>query len=89
MEDVILKTFSPADGPSALIVWVGQRHECVLSAVVVLRPHKCLIASVFLCARWKTPSNPFRAEPWSVGSIPTIIRVKDVSVSTQLVALVC
>jgi hypothetical protein len=32
-----LKTFSPAEGPSALIVWVGQRPECVLSVVIIVR----------------------------------------------------
>ncbi|KAJ3531998.1 hypothetical protein NM688_g7490 [Phlebia brevispora] len=26
---------------------------------------------------WKSPSNPFRGEPWKVGSVPTIIRLKD------------
>ncbi|KAI0652390.1 hypothetical protein C8Q79DRAFT_96742 [Trametes meyenii] len=26
---------------------------------------------------WKTPSNPFRAGPWHVSSIPTIIRTRD------------
>ncbi|KAI0081080.1 hypothetical protein K474DRAFT_1588315 [Panus rudis PR-1116 ss-1] len=26
---------------------------------------------------WKSPSNPFRADPYNVGSIPTIIRVDD------------
>ncbi|EKM61668.1 uncharacterized protein PHACADRAFT_83680 [Phanerochaete carnosa HHB-10118-sp] len=43
-----------------------------------------LIVWVGQRAQWKTPSNPFRAEPWKVGSIPTIIRVKDVSVSIRL-----
>ncbi|KAI0800745.1 hypothetical protein C8Q74DRAFT_1364431 [Fomes fomentarius] len=28
-------------------------------------------------AEWKTPSNPFRARPWEVESIPTVIRTKD------------
>ncbi|KAI0778713.1 hypothetical protein BD413DRAFT_609285 [Trametes elegans] len=28
-------------------------------------------------AEWKTPSNPFRAEPWNVSSIPTVIRTRD------------
>lgn len=53
VEAIVSKTFAPADAPSALIVWVGQRAE------------------------WKTPSNPFRAEPWKVASIPTIVRAKD------------
>ncbi|KAI0348297.1 hypothetical protein BDW22DRAFT_1424485 [Trametopsis cervina] len=53
VEDVVEKKFAGADGPSGLIVRVGQRAE------------------------WKTPKNPFRGEPWKVGSIPTIIRVED------------
>ncbi|EIW63986.1 uncharacterized protein TRAVEDRAFT_32840 [Trametes versicolor FP-101664 SS1] len=26
---------------------------------------------------WKTPSNAFRAGPWNVSSIPTVIRTRD------------
>lgn len=29
MEDLIERTFAPAEGPSGLIVYVGQRIECV------------------------------------------------------------
>lgn len=32
--------------------------------------------------RWKSPSNPFRGNPWKVTGVPTIIRVKDVSVTS-------
>ncbi|KAI0645105.1 hypothetical protein C8Q79DRAFT_927357 [Trametes meyenii] len=52
-EDTVKKVFSPADGPSGVIIYVGQRAE------------------------WKTPSNPFRAEPWNVKGVPTIIRARD------------
>jgi hypothetical protein len=30
--------------------------------------------------RWKTPSNIFRGEPWQVTSVPTVIKVEDVSI---------
>ncbi|KAI0715024.1 hypothetical protein C8Q76DRAFT_729248 [Earliella scabrosa] len=26
---------------------------------------------------WKTPSNPFRAPPWEVPALPTVIRTRD------------
>ncbi|KIK49524.1 hypothetical protein CY34DRAFT_69661 [Suillus luteus UH-Slu-Lm8-n1] len=29
---------------------------------------------------WKTPSNIFRGEPWQVTSVPTVIKVEDVSI---------
>ncbi|KAI1793203.1 hypothetical protein LXA43DRAFT_1003391 [Ganoderma leucocontextum] len=28
-------------------------------------------------SEWKTASNPFRAQPWNVQSIPTVIRIRD------------
>ncbi|TBU49980.1 hypothetical protein BD309DRAFT_946134 [Dichomitus squalens] len=28
-------------------------------------------------SEWKTPSNPFRAQPWNVQSVPTVIRIRD------------
>jgi hypothetical protein len=31
-----------------------------------------------LAGRWKTPANPFRAAPWKIQSIPTIVRLKEV-----------
>ncbi|KIP11094.1 hypothetical protein PHLGIDRAFT_60352, partial [Phlebiopsis gigantea 11061_1 CR5-6] len=51
VEDLVQRTFARADGPAALIVWVGQKPA------------------------WKSPSNAFRAQPWNVGSVPTVIRV--------------
>jgi len=27
--------------------------------------------------RWKSPSNPFRKDPWHLVSIPTIVKVED------------
>ncbi|KAI0361050.1 hypothetical protein OH77DRAFT_1543710 [Trametes cingulata] len=53
VEGVVQETFGPVDGPSGLIVYVGQRAE------------------------WKTPLNPFRAGPWNVDSVPTVIRTRD------------
>ncbi|PCH34208.1 hypothetical protein WOLCODRAFT_160690 [Wolfiporia cocos MD-104 SS10] len=53
VDGLLQQKFGPGNGPSGLIVYVGQRAE------------------------WKSPSNPFRAEPWKVESIPTIIRVRD------------
>ncbi|KAI0334416.1 hypothetical protein GY45DRAFT_1318433 [Cubamyces sp. BRFM 1775] len=53
VENVVQQTFGSADGPSAVIVYVGQRTA------------------------WKTPSNPYRAGPWNVNSIPTVIRSRD------------
>ncbi|KZT08663.1 uncharacterized protein LAESUDRAFT_648851 [Laetiporus sulphureus 93-53] len=53
VDNIIQNTFQPPTGPSALLVYVGQRPE------------------------WKSPSNPFRGEPWQVESIPTIIRLRD------------
>ncbi|KAI0319423.1 hypothetical protein OF83DRAFT_1054989 [Amylostereum chailletii] len=38
------------------------------SALIVYVGHK---------PEWKTPSNPFRAEPWLVQSIPTVVRTTD------------
>lgn len=29
VEDIVARTFAPADGPSGLIVYVGQKAECV------------------------------------------------------------
>ncbi|KAI0094461.1 hypothetical protein BDY19DRAFT_988302 [Irpex rosettiformis] len=39
----------------------------------------CLVVSIDdgVNPRWKSPSNVFRSEPWTVESIPTIIRVED------------
>ncbi|OBZ79111.1 Thioredoxin domain-containing protein 17 [Grifola frondosa] len=53
VDDAIQQAFGPAEAPSALIVYVGQR------------------------AAWKSRSNVFRAAPWKVDSVPTIVRVKD------------
>ncbi|KAI8981139.1 hypothetical protein BD414DRAFT_491771 [Trametes punicea] len=53
VEHVVQQTFGPADGPSGLIVYVGQRLA------------------------WKDASNPYRAGPWNVNSIPTVIRTRD------------
>ncbi|KAI0931509.1 hypothetical protein AcW1_001102 [Taiwanofungus camphoratus] len=53
IDNLVNKAFGPADGPTGLIVYVGQRAE------------------------WKSMSNPFRKEPWTVESVPTIIRVRD------------
>ncbi|CCM00024.1 uncharacterized protein FIBRA_02050 [Fibroporia radiculosa] len=53
VDRLVQNTFGPSDGPSALIVYVGQKAE------------------------WKSPTNPFRGEPWKVESVPTIIRVQD------------
>jgi len=52
VEDLIERTFAPADGPSGLIVYVGQRIE------------------------WKTGSNFFRATPWRIQSIPTVVKLQ-------------
>ncbi|KAN0133317.1 Eukaryotic protein of unknown function (DUF953) domain containing protein [Lactarius tabidus] len=52
VEDLIERTFAPADGPSGLIVYVGQRIE------------------------WKTGANFFRAAPWRIRSIPTVVRLQ-------------
>lgn len=35
MEDLIERTFAPAEGPSGLIVYVGQRIECVQLALIL------------------------------------------------------
>ncbi|CDO73100.1 hypothetical protein BN946_scf185007.g154, partial [Trametes cinnabarina] len=55
VENVVQATFGPPEGPSGVIVYVGQRPA------------------------WKTPSNPFRAAPWNVASIPTVIRTRDLA----------
>ena len=38
---------------------------------------------IFGADRWKDKSNAFRGDPWNVHSVPTIIRVKDVSALSQ------
>lgn len=38
MEDLIERTFAPADGPSGLIVYVGQRTECVVPCLSLSPP---------------------------------------------------
>ncbi|KAI0257066.1 hypothetical protein BJV78DRAFT_1159997 [Lactifluus subvellereus] len=53
VEDLVRYTFAPADGPSGLIIYVGQRPE------------------------WKTETNHFRAAPWCIQSIPTIVKLQD------------
>jgi len=52
VEDLIERTFAPADSPSGLIVYVGQRIE------------------------WKTEANFFRAAPWHIRSIPTVVKLQ-------------
>jgi len=46
MEDVVARTFSPPDGPSGLIVYVGQRPEWKTEA------------NVFRSAPWRIQSIP-------------------------------
>ncbi|KAH9858329.1 hypothetical protein C2E23DRAFT_177243 [Lenzites betulinus] len=53
VENLVQQTFGPSDGPSGVLVYVGQRAD------------------------WKSPSNAFRAGPWHLNSIPTIIRTRD------------
>lgn len=42
-------------------------------------PVACVMPSLIPYCRWKTPNNPFRSEPWNIQSIPTIIKLRDVS----------
>ncbi|KAI0308274.1 hypothetical protein B0F90DRAFT_1621821 [Multifurca ochricompacta] len=53
VEDLVERTFARADGPSALIIYVGQKPE------------------------WKTEANNFRAAPWCIQSIPTVVKLQD------------
>ncbi|RDX51902.1 hypothetical protein OH76DRAFT_1346010 [Lentinus brumalis] len=53
IEGLLEEAFGPAESPSAMILYVGQRSA------------------------WKTPANPYRAPPWSVQSVPTIVRTRD------------
>lgn len=34
---------------------------------------------VFHLQRWKSPKNEWRQQPWDVQTIPTIVRLRDVS----------
>ncbi|KAI9452540.1 hypothetical protein BJY52DRAFT_1226047 [Lactarius psammicola] len=52
VEEIIQRTFALADGPTGLIVYVGQRIE------------------------WKTGANFFRAAPWRIRSIPTVVKLQ-------------
>lgn len=38
MEDIIARTFAPPDGPSGLIIYVGQKAECVLFCLPPVGP---------------------------------------------------
>lgn len=53
VEEIIERTFAPADGPTGLIVYVGRQTE------------------------WKTGANFFRAAPWRIRSIPTVVKLQD------------
>ncbi|KAF8634968.1 hypothetical protein AX15_000692 [Amanita polypyramis BW_CC] len=55
VEQVVQETFNKPDGPSALIVYVGDRNQFRL---------------------WKSLSNVYRALPWNIQSVPTIVKVK-------------
>ncbi|KAH8990133.1 hypothetical protein EDB86DRAFT_1795908 [Lactarius hatsudake] len=61
VEEIIERTFAPADGPTGLIVYVGQRIE------------------------WKTGANFFRAAPWRIRSIPTVVKLQDAKEAGRLV----
>jgi len=61
VEDLIERTFAPANGPSGLIVYVGQRIE------------------------WKTGANFFRAAPWRIRSIPTVVKLQGAKEAGRLV----
>jgi hypothetical protein len=39
-----------------------------------------LALNSMMVLRWKTPSNIFRGEPWQITSVPTVIKVEDVSI---------
>lgn len=43
MEDIIARTFAPPDGPSGLIVYVGQKAECVLFCLPPVGPFDHLL----------------------------------------------
>ncbi|KAI0066495.1 hypothetical protein BV25DRAFT_1390313 [Artomyces pyxidatus] len=60
VEDLVERTFSPIGGPSALVIYVGQKPE------------------------WKTPDNPFRGPAWDVQSVPTIVRLSNVTLKLRL-----
>ncbi|KAI6120674.1 hypothetical protein EDD16DRAFT_1574764 [Pisolithus croceorrhizus] len=55
VEKLVNETFVPESGPSAAVVYVGQKAE------------------------WKSQDNAFRKGPWHITSIPTIVRLNDVS----------
>jgi hypothetical protein len=38
VEDIIARTFAPPDGPSGLIIYVGQKAECVLFCLPPVGP---------------------------------------------------
>jgi len=61
VEDLIERTFAPVNGPSGLIVYVGQRIE------------------------WKTEANFFRAAPWRIQSIPTVVKLQGAKEDGRLV----
>jgi len=61
VEEIIERTFAPADGPTGLIVYVGQRVE------------------------WKTGANFFRAAPWRIRSIPTVVKLQGAEEAGRLV----
>ncbi|KAI0275137.1 hypothetical protein BC834DRAFT_851316 [Gloeopeniophorella convolvens] len=61
VEGAVERAFAPVDGPSGLIIYVGQKAE------------------------WKTEANAFRAEPWRVESVPTIVKLRDAVEAGRLV----
>ncbi|KAL6307697.1 hypothetical protein BKA93DRAFT_727092 [Sparassis latifolia] len=51
--------------------------ELIQSAFGPDTGHSGLVVFVGQRSEWKSPSNPFRGNPWNVQSVPTIIRIRD------------
>ena len=72
---MVLDAFSLLDAPSLLIVYVGQRAECVLNKLL------CCVRITISPPSWKgQQQNVFRGDPWNVSSVPTLVRTRDVRV---------
>lgn len=69
------KIFGSAEGPSGLIIYVGNRQEYVVKFICYT-----LLHHLSFVIRWKAAANVFRAEPWNISSIPTIIKLGGVRV---------
>ncbi|KIK70624.1 hypothetical protein GYMLUDRAFT_235060 [Collybiopsis luxurians FD-317 M1] len=73
VEELVENTFSPEGAPTAQIVYVGDRPTSVNAYVENVLP-LTVQAQTF---RWKSPSNVFRGNPWTIQSVPTIVKIEN------------